>query len=1733
MKSIAILLTTLFISILSYTAHSQRGKDGSLNVVAANTVLNTYTYLTGTPAIGSTTITVANNTMNGGAFSSNLAAGDLIMIIQMQGASVDISNYPVTQGGNHTSPAAHWWDWWDFIEEFGAITNYNLSGYFQTVEVASVTGINTIELQCGVDYAYNHTKHVQVVRIPRFDDLTVSGGMNAIVPSAWNGQTGGIVALEIDDVFSINAGSSISASGFGFRGGQLDAIGQSGNPNNPNETRYPGTPDPAEGSEKGESIFGYYTEYDNVDSRYGIGAAANGGGGGGYQNCGGGGGSNVQTTLAGFTGKGIPAGYATAWNQEAAGFATSSSPGGGRGGYALSESNQNPNSTGPNLTVWGGDARKNNGGRGGHPLAYDANRLFFGGGGGAGDQDSQQGGSGGKGGGIVYISSYGTFLGFGSITADGAIGQKSNPNNESTNFGAPKKGNDGAGGGGAGGAIYIESAAVAPNTLTLSAIGGNGGDQDLSLLAGQSLETGGPGGAGSGGYITYSSGTPVEIVSGGVNGTTNSAQMTAFPPNGATTAGPGISGLNSNYYDLTATDLIFCGSTTTDLSVTLLGTLPAGSSIEWYTQEFGGVSVNSGATYAGVTISTTTTFYIGVCGAGDFRIPLTVTITVAPNLVITNPASVCAPATVNLTGAAVTAGSDPGTITYWTDAAATSPLGTPGAVGDGTYYIQLDAGGGCTTIQPVVATVNPAEDASFTTTATCGGGTANITGTTGGTFSFNTAPTDAAVIDAATGAVTGGTSGATYDILYVTPGACADFLIQSVTALTTDDATFTMSPTCDGGTSTITGTTGGTFTFDSAPSDAAVIDASTGTVTGGTSGSTYDILYSTTGSCAASTVVSVTANLIDDPTFTMTPACDGGTATISGTTGGTFTFDTPPADFAVIDAVTGIVSGGTSGNTYDIMYATSGACAASSIVSVTASLTDDPTFGMTATCDGGTAIVTGTAGGTFTFNTPPTGAAVIDAVTGTITGGASGTTYDVMYATSGACAANSTQNVTAIIVDDASYTITSTCDGATILINGTTGGNFTFDTTPIDAAVIDASTGTVTGGTSGATYDILYTTTGTCPANNSQSFTALAQDDATFNLTPDCNGATATVTGLVGGTFTFNVAPIDAAVIDAATGAVTGGSSNFSYDVLYTTNGTCPNSSVQSVVSLTSDDATFTMTADCVGGTANITGTSGGTFTFNVAPVDAAIIDASTGQITNGTGGATYDVLYTTAGTCSANSIVSVTALTADDASFTVTATCDGGTATISGTTGGAFTFAIAPLDAAVIDGSTGTVTNATPGDSYDIVYTTNGTCPTSSTETLSVLINDDATFTMSSTCDGGISTITGTTGGVFSFNVAPLDAAVIDAATGEVTGGTSGSTYDVLYTTTGTCSSSLVVSVTANTIDDASFTLTATCDGADAVITGTMGGTFSFNVAPLDAAVIDASTGQITGGSFGSTYDVNYATSGACAANSSETVTVLAPDDASFTVTPSCDGGTMLVNGTAGGSFSFQTLPTDGAVINVSTGIVSNGTSDATYNIVYTTNGSCPSTLTLPLTVLTQEDATFNLTSTCDGGFATVTGDIGGTFTFTNAPVGLAVIDPSSGTITGGDFNATYTVTYTTSGVCSSSSIESVTVDDCTVEVIDLVIPTAFTPDGDGDNDTWEILELDNNYPNNSVKVYNRWGDLIFEHQSSVSQPYDTNRWNGTYKGQMMPVASYYFIIELNNDAAEQETGTVSIILN
>lgn len=96
------------------------------------------------------------------------------------------------------------------------------------------------------------------------------------------------------------------------------------------------------------------------------------------------------------------------------------------------------------------------------------------------------------------------------------------------------------------------------------------------------------------------------------------------------------------------------------------------------------------------------------------------------------------------------------------------------------------------------------------------------------------------------------------------------------------------------------------------------------------------------------------------------------------------------------------------------------------------------------------------------------------------------------------------------------------------------------------------------------------------------------------------------------------------------------------------------------------------------------------------------------------------------------------------------------------------------------------------------------------------------------------------------------------------------------------------------------------------------------------------------------------------------------------------------------------------------------------------------------------------------------------------------------------------------------------------TVKVVvvgSLEIPTGITPDGDGYNDVWQIINIED-YPNSTVQVFNRWGDVVW--LSELGYP---NAWNGTSNGQPMPTGSYFFEIRLNDDRSEPVTGTLTIL--
>jgi gliding motility-associated-like protein len=113
-----------------------------------------------------------------------------------------------------------------------------------------------------------------------------------------------------------------------------------------------------------------------------------------------------------------------------------------------------------------------------------------------------------------------------------------------------------------------------------------------------------------------------------------------------------------------------------------------------------------------------------------------------------------------------------------------------------------------------------------------------------------------------------------------------------------------------------------------------------------------------------------------------------------------------------------------------------------------------------------------------------------------------------------------------------------------------------------------------------------------------------------------------------------------------------------------------------------------------------------------------------------------------------------------------------------------------------------------------------------------------------------------------------------------------------------------------------------------------------------------------------------------------------------------------------------------------------------------------------------------------------------------------------------------TYTLDVTSTAGCEGNG--SVTVNVVKTNLPPILIPNAFSPNGDGINDTWVITNL-SYYPGATLDVFNRYGQLLL-HSEGYGKP-----WDGTYNGNPLPMATYYYILNPKNNTKKM-AGSVTI---
>ena len=196
-------------------------------------------------------------------------------------------------------------------------------------------------------------------------------------------------------------------------------------------------------------------------------------------------------------------------------------------------------------------------------------------------------------------------------------------------------------------------------------------------------------------------------------------------------------------------------------------------------------------------------------------------------------------------------------------------------------------------------------------------------------------------------------------------------------------------------------------------------------------------------------------------------------------------------------------------------------------------------------------------------------------------------------------------------------------------------------------------------------------------------------------------------------------------------------------------------------------------------------------------------------------------------------------------------------------------------------------------------------------------------------------------------------------------------------------------------------------------------------------------------------------------------------------------------------------------------------GVGKHTIKYVFTSNNGCADSLSreilvMPTPILSAGRDTIIL----QGGevklYATASGN---NLTYKWVPsLGLSrddILDPVASPLE----DITYVLTVTSDQGC-------VSVDDIFVKVLKAPeVPNAFTPNGDGINDFWNIKYLES-YVNASVRVFSRYGSMVYYSVKGYAQP-----WKGQMNGSDLPMGTYYYIIDPKTKGRRVISGSVTIV--
>lgn len=742
-------------------------------------------------------------------------------------------------------------------------------------------------------------------------------------------------------------------------------------------------------------------------------------------------------------------------------------------------------------------------------------------------------------------------------------------------------------------------------------------------------------------------------------------------------------------------------------------------------------------------------------------------------------------------------------------------------------------------------------------------------------------------------------------------------------------------------------------------------------------------------------------------------------------------------------------------------------------------------FNLTDYCEGGSnqATITGLTGGTFVFNPAVTDGATINPTTGEITGGIAGTDYAVEYTVTDleGCSNASLETVTVNALPEAVITGNDEyCEGSTASLdagagfasynwsNGETSQTVevTENDTPITVTVTNAD------GCEATSSEFIVTENSTITTN-----TTLA---ICFGQTIEIHGVEQSVANIYEESFTSTTGcdstsvvtlvvndlpePIISGATEYCSGTTVTLDAGTGYDSYNWSNG-----ETSQTVEVTEGDTPVSVTVTdangCEATSSDFTVTEESEITVNLA-LEICFGESIVIHGNTETEAGVYQETFMSTGGCDSTSVVTLTVNTLPEAEITGdNEYCEGTTSTLDAGAGYA--------SYEWSNGETTQTIEATENDApISVIVTDANGCTAVSTNFVVTELPTVNTITEMEICQGETIMIHG-------------------VETGEA------GSYDEVFTGANACDSIATIILTVNELPTPEITGTATyCAGESTTLgVGEEFTTYDWSNGSTDATIdVTAEDNPIT---------VTVINNNGCSGTSEvinviELEPIVTTDD--WTI---CQGETIEIHG--------------------------NEVSEAgTYEELFVSADGCDSTAVVNLVVNPLPELP-NVASTelfeCMGADLLVeleepNADLTYTWYFNDEVVG-------EGTSYGLDYvdgahSGIYTVVSTNEFGCSSELEILVKIDVC-----DIVIYEAISPNGDGINDYFFVENLDA-YPNSKVWIYNRWGALVYQNDNYK------NDWDGTSQnsmnigGDILPEGTYYYILELGGVEAQPNAGEI-----